>query len=94
MDVYWVATHKHVLELLAGGNQAIFVSITFVTNASIKSLGMDDKIIELATEITDDSFNLCISELSEYQDILAGFDPVMLEMQQDGALEEIYQHYD
>jgi len=50
-------------------------------------------IREFKTEISGSSFNLCISNNSQFTKILPEFDKIIQEMQQDGSLEAIYNKY-
>ncbi len=93
MDVYWTPVLEKALLLIAENRFDVFIDTSQVIRFNIKKLGYQDRIIELPNIIDSNSFNLCIGKDSPFVNILPEFNKTIIEMREDGSLQEIYNRY-
>ena len=93
MNVLWVSSLSQVLEMLAAQRIEIVAESSFVMRHRIKSMQLEDRVLEIPNVVDSNAFNLCIGKKSPYKDILKNFDRVMVKIRRDGTHKNILDKY-
>ncbi|MET0106670.1 MAG: transporter substrate-binding domain-containing protein [Sedimenticola sp.] len=85
---------KQVLQKVASGRNDLTFAPTESTHYYLKSLGLQDQVIELSeTRLHQSNYALCIGQQSPFVSILPQFNTVIRKMREDGTLQAIVQKY-
>ncbi len=93
MSVYWTPVLEKALLLIAENRFDVFIDASQVIQYNINKLGYKKQIIELPQIIDSASFNLCIGKNSSFANVLPEFNRNIIELRENGKLEEIYNKY-
>jgi len=89
----WVPTMEDALNLLSRNQYDVYVGAPQTVRYYIKTLGLQDRIIELPNVLDTIYHHLCIGKNSPFKDILPEFDQKLKAFRDSGKLLKIYEQY-
>lgn len=93
VNVHWVADHDTMYRMVAKGRVDAVAYEPFTARYHIKTLGLQNQLVELPLETRELPFHIVIGNNSLHVNLLPKIDDALHQMKQDGTMQRIYDKY-